>query len=337
MVRREEQPWQSRATLFLDNRLRAHRGQGIASSLEAAVSAAASIAVHLEPARLHRPAGDRHRRGPGQLLALPRRRPQHRPAARGAGRRPGRCTRPHLDTGWLAEAAATAASPSRSSAASRPRPAGAAPDAATTPARRWRSPSTSTPGLARAPRAAAAPPSVLAQQGWRAVSLGPRDRLDAVWQELGRSGSPAPRRGPCGPPTAPVPEAARVSGRRRRPRAPASVLAVAAAATTWVAMCSWRGFTEAAGPLPRPAAPARRRGGRRRRPGRWWRLPRRRRGGCRCSSPGLVASTLLCGSPAAGRPRLGPAARRLRRRRCTASRRTPPPVPAQRAAGVTRC
>ena len=47
MVRREEQPWQSRATLFLDNRLRAHRGQGIASSLEAAVSAAASVAVHL--------------------------------------------------------------------------------------------------------------------------------------------------------------------------------------------------------------------------------------------------------------------------------------------------
>ena len=47
MVRREEQPWQSRATLFLDNRLRAHRGQGPASSMEAAVSTAASIAVHL--------------------------------------------------------------------------------------------------------------------------------------------------------------------------------------------------------------------------------------------------------------------------------------------------
>ncbi len=47
MVRREEQPWQSRATLFLDNRMRSHRGQGIASSLEAAVSVAASIAVHL--------------------------------------------------------------------------------------------------------------------------------------------------------------------------------------------------------------------------------------------------------------------------------------------------
>ena len=46
MVRREEQPWQSRATLLVDNRLLVHRGQGIASSLEAAVSAAASIAVH---------------------------------------------------------------------------------------------------------------------------------------------------------------------------------------------------------------------------------------------------------------------------------------------------
>ena len=47
MVRREEQPWQSRATLFVDNRKIAHRGTGAASSLEQAVSLAASIAVHL--------------------------------------------------------------------------------------------------------------------------------------------------------------------------------------------------------------------------------------------------------------------------------------------------
>jgi uncharacterized protein (DUF58 family) len=47
MVRREEQPWQSRATLFVDNRQHVHRGAGAASSLEYAVSAAASIAVHL--------------------------------------------------------------------------------------------------------------------------------------------------------------------------------------------------------------------------------------------------------------------------------------------------
>jgi uncharacterized protein (DUF58 family) len=47
MVRREEQPWQSRATLFLDNRTFAHRGRGAASSFEHAVVVAASVAVHL--------------------------------------------------------------------------------------------------------------------------------------------------------------------------------------------------------------------------------------------------------------------------------------------------
>jgi hypothetical protein len=47
MVRREEQPWQSRATLFVDNRVFSHRGVGAASSFEHAVSVAASVAVHL--------------------------------------------------------------------------------------------------------------------------------------------------------------------------------------------------------------------------------------------------------------------------------------------------
>jgi uncharacterized protein (DUF58 family) len=47
MVRREEQPWQSRATLLLDRRRAAHRGDGPESSFEWAVSAIASVAVHL--------------------------------------------------------------------------------------------------------------------------------------------------------------------------------------------------------------------------------------------------------------------------------------------------
>ncbi len=47
MVRREEQPWQSRATVLVDNRASAHRGQGADSSLETAISLAASIAAHL--------------------------------------------------------------------------------------------------------------------------------------------------------------------------------------------------------------------------------------------------------------------------------------------------
>jgi|tagenome__1003787_1003787.scaffolds.fasta_scaffold20969886_2 uncharacterized protein (DUF58 family) len=47
MVRREEQPWQSRATLVLDRRRAAYHGQGATSSFEWAVSAVASVAAHL--------------------------------------------------------------------------------------------------------------------------------------------------------------------------------------------------------------------------------------------------------------------------------------------------
>lgn len=47
MVRREEQPWQSRATVVLDTRRAAHVGSGSESSLEWCVTAAASISVHL--------------------------------------------------------------------------------------------------------------------------------------------------------------------------------------------------------------------------------------------------------------------------------------------------
>ncbi len=47
MVRREEQPAQSRATLVLDRRRRAHHDDGGRSSLEWAVTALASVAMHL--------------------------------------------------------------------------------------------------------------------------------------------------------------------------------------------------------------------------------------------------------------------------------------------------
>ncbi|MEU4481452.1 DUF58 domain-containing protein [Micromonospora sp. NPDC023966] len=50
MVRREEQPWESRATVVLDTRAFGHRGDGPTASFEWAVSAAASIAVHLRQA-----------------------------------------------------------------------------------------------------------------------------------------------------------------------------------------------------------------------------------------------------------------------------------------------
>jgi uncharacterized protein (DUF58 family) len=47
MVRREEQRWRNRAVLFLDTRATGHVGRGPSSSFEFAVSAAASIGVHL--------------------------------------------------------------------------------------------------------------------------------------------------------------------------------------------------------------------------------------------------------------------------------------------------
>ena len=47
MVRREEQPWESRATVVLDTRRQGHRGEGPTSSFEWAVSAAASVSLHL--------------------------------------------------------------------------------------------------------------------------------------------------------------------------------------------------------------------------------------------------------------------------------------------------
>jgi uncharacterized protein (DUF58 family) len=50
MVRREEQPWQSRAALLVDCRGGVHHGDGPASSLEWAVSAAASAGLHLSRA-----------------------------------------------------------------------------------------------------------------------------------------------------------------------------------------------------------------------------------------------------------------------------------------------
>ncbi len=51
MVRRDEQPRQMRATVLLDARANGHRGDGPASSFEWAVSAAASVAVHLSSQR----------------------------------------------------------------------------------------------------------------------------------------------------------------------------------------------------------------------------------------------------------------------------------------------
>ncbi len=183
MVRREEQPWESRATLFLDNRVVAHRGQGIASSLEAAVSAAASIAVHLSKrgftvrlvtATGEDTANDWHTRSAdlntGPLLeALAVVQPQ---------------PRPNLDTGWLTEGAGDGLLVAV---------LGHVDQRDVPVLRRMHAHSGSSLAVAvdvdawLSPDAAGRDASgLLTQQGWRSVALGPADRLETVWEELGR-------------------------------------------------------------------------------------------------------------------------------------------------------
>lgn len=191
MVRREEQPWQSRATLFLDNRTISHRGQGIASSLEAAVSAAASIAVHLSKrgfavrlvtATGEDPSSSWHVRnadlntGPLlEALAVVQVTGQNR-----------------LDTAWLTEgthggltvAVFGSIVPSDLPVLRRMQAQAGSAMAVALDVDAW---------TGAAPSAGAT--QLLGQQGWRSVPLGPRDRLDAVWQELGHTSAQSSRVG----------------------------------------------------------------------------------------------------------------------------------------------
>ncbi|MEV7428822.1 DUF58 domain-containing protein [Nocardioides sp. NPDC092400] len=205
MVRREEQPWQSRATLFIDNRAGVHRGQGVASSIEAAVSAAASIAVHLcrrgFAVRLVTAAGEDHGSawhqrdadvGEGPLLeALAVLRP---------------IATPRLDGSWLGEqghggltvAVLGAVGAVDVPVLRRMRNHAGAGLAVAVDVDAWAAAggrATAGPGDRSGAPGASVP--VLVQQGWRATALGPRDRLESVWQELGSAaGQGSAVRGP---------------------------------------------------------------------------------------------------------------------------------------------
>ena len=184
MVRREEQPWQSRATIFLDNRRSAHRGQGVASSLEAAVSAAASVAVHLTArgfsVRLVTASGE----DPSSTWHLREADLNAGPLLEALAVVEG-LSRVQIDTAWLGEQAQGGLTVAV---------LGAVTQADVPVLRRMQHHTSSALALAvdvEAWRAAgdgdggALP--VLLQQGWRCARLGPRDRLDQVWQDLGRS------------------------------------------------------------------------------------------------------------------------------------------------------
>ena len=190
MVRREEQPWQSRATLFLDNRKSSHRGRGAASSLEHAVSIAASIGVHLVErgfvVRLVTAAGDEqggswHERGAmaaetGPLLE--------------SLAVVDEISRARLDTRWLQEAGHSGlliavlgdVAGHDKPAFSRMRHSAASTMAVALEVPAWA-------------RNSAAPSSLagsstlwLQAHGWKAVAAGPADPIATVWQELGSAG-----------------------------------------------------------------------------------------------------------------------------------------------------
>ena len=189
MVRREEQPWQSRATLVLDNRVLAHRGQGIASSLEAAVSAAASIAVHLS-----------HRGFAVRLVTALGEDPTNAWHLRDTDLNTGPLMealavvqptqQARLDTAWLAEGAHGGLTvavfggilPTDLPVLRRMQHQAASALAIALDVDAW----TGAPTGVGATKA-------LGQQGWRAAPLGPRDRLDAVWQELGHTSAHSSR------------------------------------------------------------------------------------------------------------------------------------------------
>ena len=106
MVRREEQAWDPSASILLDSRAGAHAGRGMHNSIEWAVSAAASIAMHFLDdgfsVEIYEADGPLHisgSLGPAQLrLGGAGDEPADRPAGRG---RPRRCTtrsrRPTID------------------------------------------------------------------------------------------------------------------------------------------------------------------------------------------------------------------------------------------------
>ena len=182
MVRREEQPWQTRATVFLDNRVGAHRGEGLASSLETAIVVAASVAVHLNSrgytVRLVTAAGE----DPATSW-------QHDDTEVTAGRllealamiEP--LSNTNLETGWLREHGAGALTVAIVGGLSGPdlsvmrrlqHHAGTSL-AVSLDVDAW--------GATRQPSGGAT--GWLLQQGWRAVGLTPEDRVDRAWQELG--------------------------------------------------------------------------------------------------------------------------------------------------------
>jgi len=176
MVRREEQPWEARATVLLDNRLRSHRGQGLGSSFEFAVVAAASLVVHL----------DQHGYAVRLVLADGTGADETSTAVLERLALVTTTQRPGLDVGWtgdqtrggLVVAVLGGLEQTDTTALRQIRHDAGTALAMALDVEEWTG--RLSPGRTGRPLSAA-------DLGWRAVTIGPRDRLDAAWRDLGRA------------------------------------------------------------------------------------------------------------------------------------------------------
>ncbi len=176
MVRREEQPWEARATVLLDNRLRVHRGQGLGSSFEFAVVAAASLVLHL----------DQHGYAVRLVLADGTGADETSTAVLERLALVTTSQQATLDVGWtgdhtrggLVVAVLGGLEPTDSMALRQIRHDSGTALAMVLDVEQWTGRLPQTESGAR--------PSVAAH-GWRSVTLGPRDRIDSAWRDLGRA------------------------------------------------------------------------------------------------------------------------------------------------------
>jgi uncharacterized protein (DUF58 family) len=216
MVRREEQPWQSRATIFLDNRTFAHRGLGAASSLEHAVSLTASIAVHL----VQRGFMVRLVTAGAEGRHVGRQDSWHEHGARSAETAPileslavlQTTDSLDLDTRWLSEAghsgllvAVLGSIGERDTAAlTRMRHSAGSAMAVALDVDGWAARDRGP--VSPAALGTAANTAWLGVNGWRAVSAGPEDPIPSVWQDLGAAGRAGSLRSGADPATATMTE-----------------------------------------------------------------------------------------------------------------------------------
>jgi uncharacterized protein (DUF58 family) len=191
MVRREEQPWQSRCTLFIDNRSRVHRGQGPHSSIERAITAAASIAVHLTAqgfqVRLVSATGEEIEHGwhDGDVTS------STRPLLERLAVLPT-VTSNDLYTGWVDESVTSGmcvavlgdVNDHDRDFLSGLHHRGSASYAVVLDVDSWAARSTDASFIRRPDRLPAA--AWLRQHGWKAAELKRAGSLQAAWQELGR-------------------------------------------------------------------------------------------------------------------------------------------------------